>query len=73
MKIDVLADHLKTSLLRGVVYLDPEAPQGYLREWRAPGFKPEKHEAYATQWFAMAAILLFLYFALNLRGRELTS
>ena len=73
VNIDNLAEYLKEPLIKGVVYLNSEVPQGYLRDWRAPGFKPEKHEAYATQWFSMAAIVLVLYVTLNLRSREQTS
>ena len=62
-----LADLLDTPLATGVVYLDAGAPNGYLRDWKAPGFNPEKHQAYATQWFSMATIVLILYITLNLR------
>ena len=62
-----LADLIETPLAAGVVYLDADAPNGYRRDWKAPGFNPEKHQAYATQWFSMAAIVLILYISLNLR------
>ena len=62
-----LAELIKTPLNESVVYLDPSAPNGYRRDWKSPGFNPEKHQAYATQWFAMAAIVLILYITLNLR------
>ena len=34
--------------------LDAGAPDGYVREWRAPGVAPERHLAYAGQWLALA-------------------
>jgi surfeit locus 1 family protein len=34
--------------------LDPDAANGYLREWRAPGVAPERHLSYAGQWLALA-------------------
>jgi surfeit locus 1 family protein len=34
--------------------LDAEAPDGYVREWQAPGPAPERHLAYAGQWLALA-------------------
>jgi surfeit locus 1 family protein len=37
------------------VLLDAGEPDGYLREWHAPGLAPERHLAYAGQWFLFAA------------------
>lgn len=34
--------------------LDPGEPDGYVREWRAPGLPPERHIGYAGQWLALA-------------------
>jgi surfeit locus 1 family protein len=34
--------------------LDAAAPDGYVREWQAPGVAPERHLAYAGQWLALA-------------------
>jgi surfeit locus 1 family protein len=50
-----------------VVLLDPGEPNGYLREWRAPGFPPVRHLAYAVQWFSLALTLAVFYVAANLR------
>ena len=36
------------------VLLDPGAPEGYVRDWRAPGVAPERHLSYAGQWLALA-------------------
>ena len=33
--------------------LDAEAPDGYVREWRAPGVAPERHLSYAGQWLGV--------------------
>jgi surfeit locus 1 family protein len=46
--------------------LDAAAPDGYMREWQAPGVAPERHLAYAGQWLAlaigaMAAALVMTY------------
>lgn len=48
--------------------LDPSSPLGYLRDWHAAsdGFGPDRHRAYAVQWWAFAALALVLYVALNL-------
>jgi surfeit locus 1 family protein len=59
------------ALLPGEVLLDPEAPDGYVREWRlaTPGFPPARHYAYAAQWFAFSLTLLVLFIKLNLKRR----
>jgi cytochrome oxidase assembly protein ShyY1 len=49
-----LAGRLGEPVLDYQVLLDEGAPEGYVREWRAPGVEPERHLAYAGQWFALA-------------------
>lgn len=51
-----------------VVLLDAAEPDGYLREWRPPGFPPMRHIAYAVQWFGLAAALAVIYVVTNLRA-----
>ncbi len=51
-----------------IVLLDPAAPNGYERVWRpAMQFGPERHLAYAIQWFAFALVALIIFIALSLR------
>jgi surfeit locus 1 family protein len=50
-----------------LVLLDPGEPDGYVRNWSAPGFPPMRHIAYAVQWFALALTLFILYMVTNLR------
>jgi len=33
--------------------LDPAEPDGYVRQWQAPGLPPERHWSYAGQWLAL--------------------
>jgi surfeit locus 1 family protein len=59
-----------------VVLLDAGEPDGYLREWTAPGFPPMRHVAYAVQWFALALTLAVIYVVTNLKlgsGKEAVS
>ncbi len=53
-----------------VIYLDRDAPHGYLRNWHKVDLQPEKNDGYAIQWFSFATILIFLYIILNLRRRK---
>ena len=50
-----------------LVLLDPGEPDGYVRDWSAPGFPPMRHIAYAVQWFALALTLAVIYVVTNLR------
>jgi surfeit locus 1 family protein len=50
-----------------VVLLDPAEPDGYLRQWQAPGFPPARHVAYAVQWFGLALALAVIYLVTNVR------
>ena len=50
-----------------LVLLDPGEPDGYLRQWQAPGFPPMRHVAYAVQWFGMALALAIIYVVTNVR------
>lgn len=56
-------------VLNGLLLLDADLPGGYVRDWNAPGFPPERHYAYAAQWFAMAATVLALFVVLNLKRK----
>jgi surfeit locus 1 family protein len=50
-----------------LVLLDPGEPDGYVRNWSAPGFPPMRHIGYAVQWFALALTLAVIYVVTNLR------
>jgi surfeit locus 1 family protein len=44
-----------------IVLLDPQAPYGFVREWQPPGLSPDRHRAYAIQWWAFAALMLLFW------------
>jgi surfeit locus 1 family protein len=50
-----------------LILLDPGEPDGYVRNWTAPGFPPIRHIAYAVQWFALALTLFIIYIVTNQR------
>jgi surfeit locus 1 family protein len=47
--------------------LDPQLPDGFVREWAPPGMPPDRHFSYAIQWWGFAVVLLVIYFGLNFR------
>jgi surfeit locus 1 family protein len=50
-----------------LILLDPKEPDGYVRDWTAPGFPPMRHIGYAVQWFGLAAALFVIYIVTNFR------
>lgn len=66
-EIEALARELGYPLEPFILLLDAGEPDGYRREWRPAGFGPERHLAYALQWFALAAALAVIYLVVNVR------
>lgn len=57
-----LANSLSYQLLPFQLELDANQPEGYTREWKiAAVLPPEKHIAYAVQWFGLAFTLSILF------------
>jgi surfeit locus 1 family protein len=50
-----------------LVLLDAGEPDGYVRNWSAPGFPPLRHVGYAVQWFGLASALFVIYIVTNSR------
>ncbi|MFI3137995.1 MAG: SURF1 family protein [Methylococcaceae bacterium] len=62
----VLAGKLGFSLFSFQIELDPDKPDGYLRDWQSITIMPpEKHIAYAVQWFGLALTFSLLFFWLT--------
>lgn len=46
--------------------LDKDDEFGFVRHWAAVyGVTPDKHRAYAVQWFTLSAVLLIIYIGVN--------
>ena len=50
-----------------ILLLDPQQPDGYVRDWRPPGLQPIRHWSYAVQWWCFAALALVLWVVLSVR------
>lgn len=67
---DVLAGRLGYSLVPFQVELNGEMNEGYHREWRKSAvMPPEKHIAYAVQWFGLAITLTILFIWLSTKSK----
>lgn len=67
--IKLLSQLLQKTLRPFIIRLDKTEPDGFIREWSIVSMPPERHLAYAFQWFAMALVLfvslIFLTFKKN--------
>lgn len=73
--IETIDAHSLSQILQKKVYpfimrLDKQYAYGFLREWRIVSMPPERHLAYALQWFTMALVVLILFIALNLKKND---
>lgn len=59
--LDKLSKFSGKSLLPIVMQLDPVHPDGFVRNWKAVVMAPEKHYAYALQWFGLALACILIY------------
>ena len=47
-----------------IIRLGPLEASGYVRDWAIVAMSPERHYAYALQWFAMALVVLIIFLGL---------
>jgi surfeit locus 1 family protein len=72
-KQSALEQQLGRKLIPGLVLLDGSLPDGYQRIWEAHiGLSPQRHVAYAVQWFAMAVAALAIFIVISFRTRKAT-
>ena len=57
----LLAKTSAARLFPYVLRIDPEQAGALLVSWQVINVRPEKHTAYAVQWFTMAAALLIFF------------
>lgn len=58
----------RNRMLDGIVLLSPQMPDAFVRAWSVGvGVPPMRHYAYAAQWYAFAATLLFLFVKLSIK------
>lgn len=68
LKLEELAERLGMELLPLTLLLDENDEYGFVRDWKAVyGITPDKHRAYAMQWFTLALVLLLIYVGVNTR------
>ncbi len=66
--IEEIIDQVGFPLHDYQLLLDPDASDGYERTWQPALMRPEKHLAYAIQWFMMAIAITIIYVMLTIRA-----
>ena len=61
LDVPALGVMLEAEVFPYTVRLGPESAAGFTIDWPLVNTSPEKHRAYAVQWFSMAAALLLIY------------
>ncbi|MDQ3059535.1 MAG: SURF1 family protein [Pseudomonadota bacterium] len=61
LDIHAFAQETGLPLLDGSVLQTGPPSEGLLRDWPAPVLGVQKHYGYAVQWFALCALVVFLY------------
>ena len=59
-EFDRIAAALDRELVPWTIWLDPDQPDGYRRDFSPAAYGPARHLAYAVQWFALA-LMTFIY------------
>jgi surfeit locus 1 family protein len=62
-----LSAALGRDLYDGMILLEPDEPDGFVREWTVPGAGSDRNLGYAVQWFAFAALAVAIWIALSLK------
>jgi len=67
IEMGLLEKYVSHALFPYVLSLPANHPYGFDNEWQINTLTPEKHTAYAVQWFALAFTLLILFAILNFK------
>lgn len=63
----LISQFLHKSVYPFIIRLDPHEANGYVRAWPIVSMPPERHYAYALQWFGMALVVLILFIVLTVK------
>lgn len=70
VNISKIQEQVGGELLPFMVLLLPDEPHGFTRDWHPVAMLPEKHQAYAFQWFALAVTLVIIFIVMNVRREK---
>lgn len=65
-----IAADLHAAVYPHVLLSDPDPRSAYIRSWTANVMPPERHRAYALQWFSFAIAAIVMFFVLHRVKRD---
>lgn len=65
-----IAEFLHQSIYPFMIRLNKNEPNGFLRDWAIVSMPPERHYAYAVQWFGMASVVLMMLIIFLLKEKN---
>lgn len=65
----ILGQFLHKSVYPFIIRMDPAEADGFVREWTIVSMSPERHLAYAVQWFALALLVIILWISLTIKKK----
>jgi surfeit locus 1 family protein len=66
----MLSHLLQKKVYPFIIRLDKKDAYGFVREWAIVSMPPQRHLAYALQWFVMALVILIIFVSLNLKKKK---
>ncbi len=70
IKPALIAQKLNLPVYPFVLRLAKTSAYGYKRDWAVVSMPPERHQAYALQWFGLALVVLIMYLGTNKKTYE---
>ncbi len=70
LDIPALRQLLHNQLYPFIIRLDKNEANGFVRDWAVVSLPPQRHYAYALQWFSFALVVLILFISLNLKKKQ---
>ena len=67
VEIKKIAEILQKKVVPFIIRLDPKQPDGFTRQWALVSMPPERHKAYAAQWFGIASVIFIIFIALSFK------
>lgn len=66
----IMSSVLQKELYPFIMRLNKGHAYGFICEWNIVSMPPQRHLAYALQWFVMALVILILFVALNIKRKD---
>jgi surfeit locus 1 family protein len=61
IRLEDFSQVLHTPLLPFMLLLNPQQPNGFIRDWHPVTMPAYKHTGYAVQWFSFALVLIIIF------------